>query len=574
MAESPAAGLSTSGCSTPEALEADVPGGPSFNPISLLLVEAAARQLSIDAQVAELQSAGSARPAREIAPPPTPPKRPEPPAPANDAAVDTEPPPPTPPPNEAEVPRTGKQVFVLSNAGKPVFCRYGDESRAADQFGVMQALISIVRDTGGGDAIRYIRTATHLVSFLLRDPIYYVAVSPAAADPAEGGSGGVPPEPEGAVRRQLEAVHAQIASIVTSKAFALVERQPGYDLRNLIEGAQRQLRSLLAAMEGPHGAGFMLGAVRSVRLPPSTRAEAQRVLSGALRGSNLLFGALVAGWRLVALSRPRKIPLHPLDLLLLLNLLTSTGVFRRSENFTPICLPHFNDRGFVHAYVQFVASELALVLVTADGGSFFDLQAAKDALQRHLSETGTLYALNEAAKGGEMSAQEAHVPELRHFLYRVTPPPGSGGPPQYIAPAAEGPYASGSPAAARLARLYEARTPREQRPPPYPLTPRTPQVAHARLHDAEGSIPGGPVPASASFGAGAAGAGMGAAAGSKRKLVYLEGPFESILAWRHSEFELYGAVEAGAGRTGAVAACNRLLRWLKREEASMLVPFA
>ena len=41
-----------------------------------------------------------------------------------------------------------KHILVLSNAGKPIFSRYGDESRLAPVTGVLQALISFVKDSG------------------------------------------------------------------------------------------------------------------------------------------------------------------------------------------------------------------------------------------------------------------------------------------------------------------------------------------------------------------------------------------------------------------------------------------
>jgi hypothetical protein len=50
----------------------------------------------------------------------------------------------------------------------------------------------------------------------------------------------------------------------------------------------------------------------------------------------------------------------------------------------PICLPKFNDRGFVHAYVSYVtpsypgpASDLCLVLVSPNRDAFFDLSDSK-----------------------------------------------------------------------------------------------------------------------------------------------------------------------------------------------------
>lgn len=39
-----------------------------------------------------------------------------------------------------------KHVFILSNAGKPIYSRYGDESSLAGFVGVIQAIISFIQD--------------------------------------------------------------------------------------------------------------------------------------------------------------------------------------------------------------------------------------------------------------------------------------------------------------------------------------------------------------------------------------------------------------------------------------------
>ena len=48
-----------------------------------------------------------------------------------------------------------KHVFILSNAGKPIWTLHGDENALAGLMAVIQALVSFVHDKG--DSIRSIR---------------------------------------------------------------------------------------------------------------------------------------------------------------------------------------------------------------------------------------------------------------------------------------------------------------------------------------------------------------------------------------------------------------------------------
>ena len=52
---------------------------------------------------------------------------------------------------------------------------------------------------------------------------------------------------------------------------------------------------------------------------------------------------------------PQRQPIHPVDLLLLMNYVNSTASLRVSTNYSPICLPKFRDSGMVYAYIDFIA---------------------------------------------------------------------------------------------------------------------------------------------------------------------------------------------------------------------------
>lgn len=50
--------------------------------------------------------------------------------------------------------------------------------------------------------------------------------------------------------------------------------------------------------------------------------------------------------------------------------------FRSAESWTPICLPKFNDTGFLHAHVSYLPrdSPACLLLISTDKEKFFALQ--------------------------------------------------------------------------------------------------------------------------------------------------------------------------------------------------------
>lgn len=67
-------------------------------------------------------------------------------------------------------------VFVLSEAGKPIYSRYGNESDLSSVMSVMQALVSFVANSG--DELQLINTTDKKFLFVSRSHLILVAFSP------------------------------------------------------------------------------------------------------------------------------------------------------------------------------------------------------------------------------------------------------------------------------------------------------------------------------------------------------------------------------------------------------------
>lgn len=298
-----------------------------------------------------------------------------------------------------------KHVFVLSDAGKPVYCRHGSEEQLAALAGVMQALVSCIGLSG--DQVRYVRAGRLRLAFLLRLPLILVAATSLPLSLQQ-------------LQAQLVYVHAQILSVVTASQLERVFSQRcNFDLRRLLAGSERFLDSLCDLMD--RDPSFLLGAVRCLPLAPALRDNiTQAMLKYCSKHKKLVFGLLVAEQQLVALVGMRKYQLHHVDLHLLLNLVHASESFKTAEAWTPVCLPKFDPSGFLHAHVSYLAegSPACLLLLTVDRDLFFPLQECRRKIAESLQRKGCLEALQEAAVSGGYSVREAGVPELYHFLYK------------------------------------------------------------------------------------------------------------------------------------------------------------
>ena len=229
--------------------------------------------------------------------------------------------------------------------------------------------------------------------------------------------------------------------------------------------------------------------------------------------------------------KPKKSQLHASDVMLVMNTVASSASFREDESWLPICLPRFNAAGFLYAHISFVAPELCLVLLTPKPDGFPQLSAARATVVEKLDANAELRgAMIRAVASPQYAVDELDVPEVRHCLYRLSG--GAGGLDLLSAPrtgALAGPQCPyhDRPAAKRLLRAY--------------------QLAHARVH----ATPGKPL----------------------REFV-MTTEAETIVVWCTADAELYATFGPLMPKPYAIAACHKLLRRLKKEQASLFVAHA
>ncbi|XP_073496478.1 vacuolar fusion protein MON1 homolog B-like isoform X2 [Phyllobates terribilis] len=407
-----------------------------------------------------------------------------------------------------------KHVFVLSEAGKPIYSRYGNEEALSSTMGVMMALVSFVQS--GNNSIRSIHSDKQKVVFLQQGPLVLVSVSRA-------------PQSEEQLRKELQYVYYQIISMLTQASVARIfERKKNYDLRRLLTGSEKILDSLLDLLDTDPG--FLLGAVRCVALPSPLRDSLSSILTKAIT-PNLVFSILVAEQQLVTVVQERAViedcRLDPADLQLLLNLIGASSAFQAGEIWTPICLPRFNPDGYFYAYISYLDPDctVCLVLLSTDKESFYAVSGCKRKIQESMEAQNSLQALAGALRCCSYSASLVGVPELLHFVYKPLDIPETYQQlPQFTSPEPDGPYSS-EEERQRLFDLY--------------------RYLHCRIHSSARPL----------------------------RLIYHVAEKETLLAWVTSKFELYTAFSSLVTKVGAINVITKLLRWIKREEDRLFIRY-
>eukprot|EP01094_Clydonella_sp_ATCC50884_P024595 TRINITY_DN6211_c0_g1_i2.p1 TRINITY_DN6211_c0_g1~~TRINITY_DN6211_c0_g1_i2.p1 ORF type:complete len:505 (-),score=93.35 TRINITY_DN6211_c0_g1_i2:131-1645(-) len=395
--------------------------------------------------------------------------------------------------------RHKKHFFVLTSAGKPVYSRYGDESLLAGFMGVLQAIISFIDDDD--DTMRGIISGGHQVAFLIRGPLYFVVVARTS-------------EPTQQLMLQLSYFHHQILSVLTASVNKILGRRAQFDIRNLLGGTEKFLDSLASWMD--HDPSFILSSIHCLRLPAPVRSAIGSIMYSA-RVPDLLFSILIAKHQLVNLVRPKKHILHPSDLHIIFNFVNACTAFRTSETWTPLCLPKFNDAGFLHTYLNFIAPDVCLVLISTKADQFYQLSQVKNAVVQRFEQAGVFQELSTALENQFYHIHQIGIRGLVHFVYKSIRTS------QITCPLLEAPYVDRHERK-RLFRLY--------------------QRIHRRV------LPKGSKPHS---------------------VYYLVSETETVIIWTSSGFILYATFGPLTSLKDVITGCNNLIRWIKQEETTIFV---
>lgn len=454
-----------------------------------------------------------------------------------------------------------KHYMILSSAGKPIYSRHGDLSLINSYMGVVQTIISFYE--GAKNPLLGFSAGNARFVIAIEGPLYFVAISKLGESDAQ-------------LRSQLEALYMQILSTLTLPTLKnIFVHRPSTDLRKPLEGTESLLSSLADSFTRG-SPSTLLGALECLRLRKSQRHAINNIFLKN-RSEKLLYGLIVAGGKLVSVIRPRKHSLHPSDLQLIFNMLFESGGIKSGggESWIPLCLPAFNNRGYLYMYVSFfdgkqevpsaaesgqppppisadaedsdktenssqAEDEIAIILISPDKESFYSLKEMRDKLAGQLTKTGSLSLIRTAVREGRPKIQSiAPGAQLSHFLYK------SRANVQFCMSSLEPAFASPSPSPS------PSRSPSDR-----PIAPAAPEkmVARRRLmslyHELHAAMH---------------------AKHSHLKILHAVGEDATSLAWITPIFEFYCVAGPNVSRAAMTQGANRVIQWAKREEERLFI---
>jgi len=247
--------------------------------------------------------------------------------------------------------------FIFTLAGKPIFCRFGDEFHLSPMFATFSALIpkilSFYSDNEfyrNRNFLRWIRAKNIKWVVLIKSQICYVAITKYN-------------ETTSYLRSQLEYMHLQMISLITNQILESLNERPNMDIRNSVNGLEKPLH-MMSEMVKRSPACF-LNAFPVITLHSDLRKDLNQLVEEN-KPSEFYYGMLVTYTTVLAIieNKTEDAVIWAPDINLIFNYIHSISSFRTEETWTPICIPGIAEEFLLHVYVNFFNPHFGVVYIS------------------------------------------------------------------------------------------------------------------------------------------------------------------------------------------------------------------
>ena len=152
-----------------------------------------------------------------------------------------------------------KHIFILSEAGKPIYSLHGSEDDLVTFMGLLQALVSII-ECDNENSLKHVIAGEHKIVFMHRNHLILVNVS------------NTPDMSIEQLELELTYCYNQILSVVTlSLITKIFSKHHNYDLRNKLTGTEKLLTNIVNRVGNDYG--MLLNCVNSYPLQHESREQ-------------------------------------------------------------------------------------------------------------------------------------------------------------------------------------------------------------------------------------------------------------------------------------------------------------
>ncbi|GAW82048.1 vacuolar fusion protein MON1 [Plasmodium gonderi] len=315
-----------------------------------------------------------------------------------------------------------RHFFIFTYSGKPVFTRYGNEENLTSFYGALLAIISKIEsfsfsgsstdvktnkkcnETYTKNSLKCIMSKNTKVVYLDKEVLCLVCISKVN-------------ESTNYILHILNYMYFQIISLLTKSIDKSFQIKPSFDIRYLLDGADILMCNLISSCSKNMYSIF--DGFEPLPLKQDYRNKINNLIS-SFKINNVLLSFLIINDKIIGIS-VSKYTINSMDIIILINMITSMKSFKNAESWTPICLPIYNPNLFLYAYINYIRKKICCVYVCSHASSrdFFHLSRHTSMIETILISSGCYDEIVKAADNSPFELPEIPSIEIIHVCYYI-----------------------------------------------------------------------------------------------------------------------------------------------------------
>ena len=297
-----------------------------------------------------------------------------------------------------------RHFLIMTDGGKPVYSRYGDEVENNSIFATMSAMITkftIFNSTESfKEELNVISNKKNKIVFIKKGQLIYIALSKKIDDTVS------------LLHSQLEFLYNQLMSILTSCLYEKLEENPS-KVSSAMEGTEHLFEQMIQYSSNSFISIFNSYQIMNFQNFGESRDKLNKILEEN-RG-NALYCILMTPYEIITFTHSNQIVVQSSDLILIQNLIFCTEMLKTQESYVPICLPGVSDQGFLQLYSHFSEENIGIIFITenVDPNCFTEFQKKYKDIYDRILEGYSEKILQCMRKNNNMKGENSLFPKRK-----------------------------------------------------------------------------------------------------------------------------------------------------------------
>ncbi|CXJ06049.1 vacuolar fusion protein MON1, putative [Plasmodium berghei] len=317
-----------------------------------------------------------------------------------------------------------RHFFIFTYSGKPVFTRYGNEENLTSFYGTLLAIISKIgsfsfcsdtstdnnnnnnktTDIHGKNSLKYIVSKNTKIVYLDKEVLCLICISSVN-------------ESNNYILNILNYMYLQIISLLTKSIEKSFRIKPSFDVRYLLDGADLLTCNMISSYSKNMYSIF--DGFEPLPLKQEYRNQIHNLIS-SFKISNVLLSFLFINDKIIGIS-VSKYTISSIDIVILINMITSMKSFKNAESWIPICLPIYNPNQFLYAYINCIKNKIFCVYICSGASSqdFFHLSSHTSMIETTLTSSGCYEEIIKASNTSSFELPDIPGIDIIHMCYYI-----------------------------------------------------------------------------------------------------------------------------------------------------------